>query len=202
MLYISEWVTFSTSSICVLILLNPFLVISISETRLLTSSATPVKLSLILSDSCIIPWEEEIIPFLPSLRIKTFPSRELKSTFVPSTFSAMNFIAAPASSAIFSTLSKVPIIFCKLFSMLPEFVFVPSESFLISPATTAKPAPAFPAWAATIAAFIANKLVLSLISSMADIMSLIEAIFVLRTLITDNTSFTFVYPLFVASSNS
>ena len=56
------------------------------------------------------------------------------------------------------TLSWVPIVF--------DWEDEVSESFLISSATTEKPFPASPAWAASIAAFIARRLVWDAIDAM------------------------------------
>ena len=111
-------------------------------------------------------------------------------------------MAVPASSAVWWASAKVSIMLLSVFSMLAEFAFVPSESFLISPATTAKPRPALPAWAASMAAFIASRFVRSLISLIAEITSLIASTFWLKTLITSRTRATLLAPSPVAVASS
>ena len=86
-------------------------------------------------------------------------------------------IAVRVSSAVSRAVLSASTIFLRVFDASAALRAVASDSFLISPATTANPNPAFPACADSIAAFIANRFVCALTSLIEPIMSFTASMF-------------------------
>ena len=135
---------------------------------------------------------------------KPFISDEIsiKDPVVSLTEFPIQSIAFRVSSAVPLALFKVSTMLLSVLDASVAFKAVASESFLISPATTAKPKPAFPAWAASIAAFIAKRFVWALTSLIAAIISLTASMFSFKLSMTCNKSFTLFVPFPTASVKS
>ena len=91
---------------------------------------------------------------------------------------------------------------CRMLVMFFPCALDSSASFLISPATTAKPFPASPAWAASIAAFIASRLVCAAIFWIILLVSKRISELASTSLLKPTDSVTAVLPLSVAWFNS